>query len=68
MNKENKAEKISKMDSFVTDLSEIIKNPDFLILRLTLKFIRIFEVKNLSRMIAKLEEPVLSQNVNTKPE
>lgn len=65
MNKENRAEKISEMDSFVNDLAGIIKNPGFLVLKLALKFIRIFEEKNLSRMIAKLEEPVRHQKTKT---
>lgn len=58
MNENDKEEKISKMDGFVTNLTEIIRDPDSLFLKLVIRFIRIFEVKNLKRMIEKLEEPV----------
>lgn len=58
LNEKEKSEKIGAVDDFVTSLSKIIRNPDSLLLKLAVKFIRLFEVKNLKRMISELEKPV----------
>ena len=53
-------QKINQVDQFVAELSELIRNPDSLILKFSIRFIRLFEERNLKRMIEKLEEPVKS--------
>lgn len=53
-----KSEKIETIDDFVTNLSTFIRNPEGVLLKLAVKFIRLFEVKNLKQMIGELEKPV----------